>query len=206
MRYLLGLLITMGLGAVATHANAGCPNVCDMTVTMPEVTPPLPCANIKSLAEDCDCGVRLQLFNDCDAPLEASGFQFDACSSKKECTAAQPGEYASVVTPLGVTGHRDYSYELIADDGPHTVTFSSEVIAFDDGNCVCTLPGARGGVGTGWGWMVVGAVAAIGRRRSRQLPGRESSTAYQLVTTKTGVVAYERSSHTASDVRNGSAA
>jgi hypothetical protein len=166
MRYLLGLLLTLAFGSVTARANAGCPNVCDMTVTMPEVTPPLACATIKSLAEDCDCGVRLQLFNGCDAPIEASGFTFDACSSKQDCTTAQPGEYASVVTPLGVTGHQDYSYELIADDGSHTITFSSEVTGFDDG-CVCTLPGARGGVGSRWAWLVVGAAVFVGRRRLR---------------------------------------
>jgi hypothetical protein len=169
MRFLLGLLLTLGFGSVAARANAGCPNVCDMTVTMPEVTPPLPpCATVKTFAEDCDCGVRFQLLNSCDAPIETSGFEFDICwntTTEQPCTAAQPDQFASIETPLGVTGHQDYSYTLVADDGRHEVTFSTEVTSFDDG-CVCTLPGARGG-GSRWAWLVAGAIVLVGRRRLR---------------------------------------
>lgn len=172
MRYLLCLLTTLALGSVAARASAGCPNPCEMTVTMPAVTPPLACADIKVTAQDCDCAVELKVVNGCQAPIEASGFDFDGCwdgTSWKPCAAIPPSQYGVVETPLGVTGHQDYSYELIADDGPHQVTFGSDVSSFNDG-CVCTVPGARASVGAGWVWFALGAAAWGSRRRRATAP------------------------------------
>jgi MYXO-CTERM domain-containing protein len=166
--FVVSSIASLGVALVTAHAHAACLNKCDITATPAVVTPPLDCASIMANTENCDCGMELKLMNGCAGDIVASGFELDSCwgaaDQRTPCTAQHPDEFASVRVPLSTTGHRDYSFKLLADDGPHTVTFSSDVTSFGSG-CSCNMPGTSRTTAPLWLGLGIAAVA-FGRRRA----------------------------------------
>jgi len=70
------------LALVPANAQAGCPNICELTVQSPVVLPPLSCVRLSAEGQECGCGVHLQVSNDCAASLEISSNDLYQCRAE----------------------------------------------------------------------------------------------------------------------------
>lgn len=123
-------------------ARAGCLNPCEMRVSEVQVEPPLGCGTVKVNAQTCDCSVWFSILNGCQQSIDTTAFTWDRCfPSGAPCMSIPPGDEGILEPPLTSLGHRDYSFVVSDADGPHTITFTSDVTAFDDSSCAF---GARG--------------------------------------------------------------
>ncbi|HXK19850.1 MAG TPA: hypothetical protein VNG33_18695 [Polyangiaceae bacterium] len=136
MKGLWGLALSGALLLVSPVASAGCPNPCEMSVSQALVEPPLSCGTLTLNANDCACSVWFSIENDCQQNIDTSGFAWDRCfPSTDPCTSIQPGDEGIMEPRLTTTGRRDFSFVVSDAEGPHTVTFDSNVKSFNDTSC-----------------------------------------------------------------------
>lgn len=167
---MLGLALAGGLLLTSTVVSAGCPNPCEMAVSEAKVEPPLSCSRLEVRAQDCDCSVWFSIHNECTQSIDASMFSWDRCfPTTGTCTSIQPDDEGILEPRLTAVGHRDFSFVVTDAEGPHTITFASDVKSFDDTSCAV---GARGTSGRPLWFAVLGLFAlglvgrlAAGRRR-----------------------------------------
>jgi hypothetical protein len=169
MKGLLGLGLACGVVLMSGTASAGCPNPCDMSVTEPVVEPPLRCGTIEVKAQDCKCAVWFSISNGCEENIDATGFSFDRCfpTVSESCSSIQPDDEGILESPLTKTGQRDFSFQVADAEGPHTITFSSNVTEFNDTSPLCSVATARGSAPAASGWPVGLLLLAAFARRFR---------------------------------------
>ena len=136
-------------------AEGGCLNLCDIaSETTVVIEPPLTCADIKASADDCDCGVRLQITNNCDATLTFVDFRFPICAPEgaersEPCAELHPGGWGRVLFELTTVGDtRQVVMVRDAEGVEHRIELATTVTSFDDG-CACSLPGRSRSSGLG---------------------------------------------------------
>jgi len=153
---------------LASPAQAGCPNLCDVTTPLPVITPELDCGTLKTTVNDCDCGLQVVLVNSCpNDSIIAVDFEFAWCSnappSHASCSEVLPRSNASSVFPLSTQGETRKTLTLRDASGDHSVELSATVSAFHDGCAVC----ASGPRGKPLGALAVVAFAALALARRR---------------------------------------
>ena len=143
MKGLLGVAFAGALMFASPVVLAGCPNPCEMRVSAVQVEPPLSCGTVKVTAQDCDCSVWFSIQNRCQQSIDATAFTWDRCFPTTDpCTSIQPDDEGIMEPLLTTTGHRDFSFAVSDADGPHTITFNSDVQSFNDTSCALRAGGA----------------------------------------------------------------
>jgi hypothetical protein len=139
----------------------------------PIVQPPQGgCAIANADRKTCDCGVRLNIGNGCQADLVASDFSFLTCETdagvEKNCTTVRRGELGWLVKELHEVGPVEWTFNLEGERGAESVTVRANVEEFVDSGCGCELPGA-GDVTPNGAALVLGSglLAWVVARRNR---------------------------------------
>jgi MYXO-CTERM domain-containing protein len=168
-------------------AHAGCPNACTLaTKPVAAADPPLECMRVTATDETCDCGVFVDVINDCAEPLAAVGFTFDNCfprvgSSEGQgpCVTLAPRAHGNVRWKFevpGGTGAKERVLALKHAEAEHSVRVAATVSAFgSDGGCSATAAIVRpsGNVAIA---ALVGLALAV-RRRARRRSERGGAAA-----------------------------
>lgn len=171
---LAGALHLLGGG----EAEAGCPNLCTLSVSSPDVVPPLDCLVVSATGDDCNCGLRVDFENKCAGGVDALGFLFRNCSHLDssrvhECSSLPAGKGAVLHLELPRatgTGPKEKQLVLRAPDGrERTVQIGFTIRSFDenDGPLGCSAsPAAPATVAVAP--MVALAAAVLGLLRGRR--------------------------------------
>jgi len=116
----------------APAAQAICHNVCEISHEAVTIVPPLDCARIRPINKTCECGLQLEISNDCPETLQTVDFAFHICGRPgssidehaRNCTSLPAGHRG--VTDIDLpeaegTGRKDKRLVLRAQDGDHTI-------------------------------------------------------------------------------------
>jgi hypothetical protein len=155
-------------------AQAGCPHLCEISEATFTLEPELSCANVKASSSDCDCGITLQVGNECELPLDALSFTFRSCGpngepARRDCSELAPAEQGIHEQRIHELGLNEFRFTLRHDGQDHVLTASADVSSFDDG-ALCSVPqgvGRAGTAGSAWLLGVVTTVALLRRTRWR---------------------------------------
>jgi len=174
-----GTVRAAALAAIAVllatgSAVAGCPNVCELEADRPALEPASDCLELEAVAETCDCGVELTLYNRCEVGVEPVGFVFDKCWTSQtdtdtfvfDCALLEPDRGAQVKLRLNETGAATISREVQAGDVRHTISVPVDVKSLDsEGGCAL----AAGHRGSPFGFVVSAVLVALALGRRRRL-------------------------------------
>jgi len=165
-------LFALGVTLAPGVARAGCPNLCEIDEATFTLEPELECANVRVHSDDCDCGITVQVGNDCELPLDALTFEFRSCGPiggpfEYDCRRVERSDQGTFEVPIHETGSNEHAFTLRYDGRDHLLGVAAHVSSFDDG-AICSVTR-----GVGWGGApalgsllaVVGALALLRRRR-----------------------------------------
>lgn len=173
---------TLAFGAmllVPAVARAGCPNMCEMTSEPGTIDPPLPCITAETSGDNCNCGMWLNLINDCDEPITPTDFVLRGCYAGKmsytsPCPIVEPGHRGTIFWGIDTLGETRKVVTIQAADGEHRIELVANVASFDDG-CACSLPGQPSSSGfAGIGALIL-AVSIGASRKERRAAQRRAS-------------------------------
>jgi hypothetical protein len=170
----LGALVFAGMLLASGVAQAGCPNLCEIGEATFTLDPELACANVRATSSDCDCGITLQVGNECELPLDALSFTFRSCGpggepARRDCSELAPAEQGIHEQPIHRLGLNEFRFTLRHDGQDHVLTASAEVSSFDDG-ALCSVAqgvGRAGEAGPAWLLGALTTVALLRRTRRR---------------------------------------
>lgn len=170
----LGALVFAGMLLASGVAQAGCPNLCEIGEATFTLEPELACANVRATSSDCDCGITLQVGNECELPLDALSFTFRSCGpggepARRDCSELAPAEQGVHEQPIHRLGLNEFRFTLRHDGQDHVLTASAEVSSFDDG-ALCSVAqgvGRAGEAGPAWLLGALTTVALLRRTRRR---------------------------------------
>jgi hypothetical protein len=170
----LGALVFAGMLLASGVAQAGCPNLCEIGEATFTLDPELACANVRATSSDCDCGITLQVGNECELPLDALSFTFRSCGpggepARRDCSELAPAEQGIYEQPIHRLGLNEFRFTLRHDGQDHVLTASAEVSSFDDG-ALCSVAqgvGRAGEAGPAWLLGALTTVALLRRTRRR---------------------------------------
>jgi hypothetical protein len=175
-RVQLGLLTAaLALVCIERPAQAGCLNLCDLTVEPTSVTPALGCLFATATPNSCDCSVDVLVVNSCAEDVQAKGFAFDACRFPSEpsrpaepaCAAVAPHANGSIHLPLRAsagTGAKTWSFALSNNGADVTLDVHANVAAFRSAGCAFEPPRA----GFGAAPLAAATVLILLARRRRR--------------------------------------
>lgn len=169
----LGALLFLGVLVAPSVARAGCPNLCEISQATFTLEPELACANVRAVSSDCDCGIYVEIGNECELPLDALSFEFESCGSidgafDDDCRQVPPGEQGTFEEEIHELGRTERRFTLRYDGSDHVLTVAADVSSFDDG-ALCSVTGGAGrGGASGWVWLLAVAGALAWQRRARR--------------------------------------
>jgi hypothetical protein len=170
------LVASWAFGFVAvSEARAACAYKCEVDVVNPEADPDLPaCAKLSArVSWDCSCELVFEIANECDGPIVAKDFAFEACSvapsAGEACTELPAMSSGKLEQPLESQGVKQFAYTVEYEGNEHVIEIGANVRDLKEPGCAVSQrrsPGA--GVLLGLG--LLGLVAL--RRRAAQRPRR----------------------------------
>jgi hypothetical protein len=169
----LGASIVAVMLASPSVARAGCPNLCEIGEATFTLEPELSCVNVRASSSDCDCGIMLQVGNECELPLDALSFTFRSCGpssgpTRRDCSELAPAEQGIHEQPIHQLGLNEFRFTLRHDGQDHVLTASAEVSSFDDGALCSVTQGAGRAGASGWAWLFGAVTTAALLRRTRR--------------------------------------
>ncbi|HSY38175.1 MAG TPA: hypothetical protein VLA79_01570 [Polyangia bacterium] len=163
-------VLALALAAWSTAARAGCPNVCQISGATVQITPPLDCLHLKAAAETCDCGVLVDIDNQCAAPIEATGSPITTCLNSAgygaPCPSLEPMAQGSLVEKADAVGSQVWTLALSTQGTSHSLSITADVTSMGDGGCAAAA-GAPHSRMAAW-FAVAGVIALAARRRRRR--------------------------------------
>jgi hypothetical protein len=142
--HVLSTLLASLLGCLAGCSPGGCPNVCDITVQPAVVDPALSCLTAQTSSETCDCGVQLEVGNQCDSTLQFPTGTFYYCgngaTTGQNCDDMSALGTASGQLRVGKTGEGDWVLSFQEDGAAYTMTISYDVTSLGSGGCSIAGP------------------------------------------------------------------
>jgi hypothetical protein len=157
----------------AGEAWAGCGTTCSVTAEPAVVDPPLACLDIDVVESECQCGVNVQFFNACTAPLDFSRADLDGCySDPAACEVIAPNQSNYKQIPASADGHLRSSFVFSENGVEHTVTVDAEVSNFEDVSCACRSAGVASPRGHTGACVLLAAGFSLTARRRRGRSGR----------------------------------
>jgi hypothetical protein len=184
-----GAVLVAAWVASTQPARAGCPNVCDLTVSAaPTIDPAIPCLTALPNAATCNCGVILVVTNHCPDVVNATDFQFTSCGAPGaaptdyQCPSLQPGQQGEEVLAIPSSsgiGAKSWTLHVQEGGAVSAITVDANVTSFGAG-CACGIaPAPAAAYGSTLSLAAAGALAAVilgarRRRRPRRLRERHA--------------------------------